>query len=142
MYTDPRMAARINFDERTLAIAHLGAFVGTGLAWLSMNPSHRLPPSYPSGGVLIGAFLSTFASVVWVSWPFFASFLVSRTRLPGRRLATWIFVGILAASTSVGGYFLNSALTSATPRQSEFVVAMLEALLLTIASRELSSLRT
>jgi hypothetical protein len=136
------MAARIGFDQWTLAIAHLAAFVGIGLAWLYMNPPRGLPPSYPSGGVLKGAFFATFASVIWVSWPFLVSFFVSRTRLSGRRLATWIFVGILAASTLVVGYFLNWALTSATPRQSEFVVAVLEALLLTVASEELSSLRT
>jgi hypothetical protein len=140
--TDPRMAARIGFDEWTLAIAHLAAFVGTGLAWLAMNPPHWLPPIYLSVGIPRGAFLATLISVLWVSWPFLVSFFVSRTRLPGRRLATWIYVGILAASTMVVGHFLNSALTSATPRQSELVVAMLEALLLTVASDELSSLRT
>jgi hypothetical protein len=135
------MAARIKFDEWALAIAHLAAVGGTGLAWLAMNSPHRLPPSYPSGGVMIGAFLSTFWSVAWVSWPFLVSFSVSRARLPGRRLATWIYVGVLAASTLVVGYFLNSALNSTTPRQSEFVVALLEAAFLTIASGELSSLR-
>jgi hypothetical protein len=140
--TDPRMAARIGLDEWTLAIAHLAAFVGTGIAWLAMNPPPRLPPRYFSVGIPRGAFLATLISVLWVSWPFLASLHASRTRLPGRRLATWTFVAILVATTFVGGYFLNSALTSTTPREYELVVTSLEATLLTIVARELSSWRT
>jgi hypothetical protein len=136
--TDPRMAARIGLDEWTLAIVHLAAFVGTGIAWLAMNSPHVFL-RYPTVGIPRGAFLSTFVSVLWASWPFLASFHVSRTHLPGRRFASWTFVGILVVSTLVGGYFLNLSLKSATPRQSELIVTMLEALLLILAAKRLST---
>jgi hypothetical protein len=138
--TDPRMAARISLDEWMLAIAHLAAFVGTGIAWLAMNPA-RVPRLYLSVGIPRGAFLSTLISILWVSWPYLVSFRASRTRLPGRRAATCAFVGILVASAIVGGYFLNSALASTTPKLSELTVTTFEALLLFVAARELSSWR-
>src|SRR4051812_42424842 len=106
------MAARIGLHQWTLAIAHLAAFVGTGIAWLKMNPPYGLPPSYQSGGVLAGAFYAGLLSVLWASWPFVASFFVSRAILPGRTSATWVFVCILVPSAVAGGYLLNSALMS------------------------------
>ena len=138
---DPRPLRRIVFHERLLAFAHIAAFVITGLAWLAMNHPTRLPPSYPSGGVMSGAFTFTFVKVVWASWPFAVSHFASKAHIRGQALATWLFVGVLIATAIGGGFALHAALNSETPRLSVLEVTIVEAVILVIAARVVTGWR-
>lgn len=132
---------RISLHEKLLAFAHLAAFMTTGFVWLAMNHPSRIPPSYPSGGMMAGAFTFTFTKVVWASWPFAVSYFLAKARIRGETLATWLFVGILIGTTVGGCFALHSALISATPRMSELTVTIVESLILATSARVVTGWR-
>jgi hypothetical protein len=115
-------------------IVHIGAFVGTGFAALAMDPAIRLPAT-PGRSSL------TALRVLWFGWPFLVSLGVSRALLPGKTLAIWLFVAILAAVTVVGGYFLDDALARGATRWEIFMIAVVEAAVLSYAARFLEELK-
>jgi hypothetical protein len=129
--------ARISFHERALAIAHLAAFVGTGLAWLAFDPHPYIAINRITGHIISGAYVWTLISVLWVSWPYLVSFLVSRVRLPGKTSATWLFVGILTVVAVCGGVTLRFASDSDAPKLSALALAVIEAALLTSVAKGL-----
>jgi hypothetical protein len=115
-------------------IVHIGAFVGTAIAALAMDPAIRLPATP-------GRSSFTALRALWFGWPFLVSLGVSRSCLPGRTLAVWLFVSILAAVTFIGGYFLDNALAHGATRWQIFQIAVVEAVLLGYAAKFLAELK-
>ena len=128
------LLSRITVHRRGLLIVHIGAFVGTALAALAMDTAARVPAT-PGRSSLAAL------RVLWFGWPFLVSLGVSRSCLPGKSLAVWLFVAILAAVTIIGGYFMDDALAHGGARWEIFTIAVVEAAVLGYAARLLQELK-
>ena len=127
---------RIDIHGRVLVIAHIAAFVGTGITALALHPLEHLPRR-PS----IGAGEFTLIELLWFGWPFLASLKVSSSRLPGKTLSTVLFLILLVAVTIVGGLFLDTALANKEWGWDVFQIAVVEAVLLISGARGLAHMK-
>ena len=111
-------------------MVHVAAFLGTGFAALAVNPT-----AYATRRVTVGAVFVTLVRMLWVGWPFLASLAVSRSQLPGKRLAIWLFLMLLAAVTIIGDIFLATTWANKASARDVLQIAVVEAVLLMIGAR-------
>jgi hypothetical protein len=121
---------RLVIHGRTLVIVHIAAVIGTGFEALALNPTTHVPRR-----VTVGAIVVTLVRMLWVGWPFLASLAVSRSQLPGKRLAIWLFLMLLAAVTIIGGIFLATTWANKGSAWDVLQIEVVEAVLLMIGAR-------
>lgn len=126
----------VTVHRRGLTLVHIGAFVGTVLAAFAID---AIP--YSGRSVTSGAVTLTFFRAVWFGWPILVSLAASRSFLPGKSPAIWIFVVLLVVVTLVGGFFLDSALAINESRWGVFKVNAVEAVLLSFAAQALGEMK-
>ena len=124
---------RIDMHGRVLVIAHIAAFIGTGFTGLAMAYPARLPRR-----IGVGAVNFTLVELLWVGWPFLASLMVSRSKLPGNTRATGLFLILLVGVTVIGGFFLDTALANKAWGWDVLQIAVVEAVLLIAGARVLA----